>query len=102
MWKESVGTQHISHGSYMLTLCWFGKNQHRTGDHGQKCYDKVVLNLWATTHFRVKQPFPGGLVRPSANTDIYIIIDNSSDISYEVATKIILSLGRWPQHEELY
>ena len=35
----------------------------------------------------VEQPFQRGHLRPLENTDIYIMIHNSSKISYEAATK---------------
>jgi len=38
----------------------------------------AVHNLWALATFRVKQPFHRGCLRPSENTDIYIVIQNSS------------------------
>lgn len=41
----------------------------------------AVLNLWVVTPLGVKQPFHRGSLRPSKNTDIYIKIQNSSDIT---------------------
>jgi hypothetical protein len=38
----------------------------------------------------VKRPFSGRGIKSSENTDIYIMIDKSSKISYEVARKIML------------
>ena len=50
---------------------------------GNSPFRTVVSNVWVT-------PFHRGHLRSSENTDIYIIIHNSSK---EVAAKIILWLG---------
>ena len=41
----------------------------------------MVLNLWEETPLGVEQPFHRGHLRPSENTDIYIMIHNSSKIT---------------------
>ena len=46
----------------------------------------VVLNLWIMTPFGIKQPIHRGHLRSLENTDIYIMVHNSSKISYEIAT----------------
>jgi hypothetical protein len=62
--------------------------------------DVWYKNVEVMTPLGVEQPFPKSRLRPGT-TQIYIIIHNSSKISYEIATKISLWLGS-PQHEELY
>ena len=43
----------------------------------------LALNLWLTTPLKgVKCPFHGGHLRPLENTDIYIIIYNSSKTTF--------------------
>jgi hypothetical protein len=60
------------------------------------CSRESVLNLWIVTPLGSEQLFHRVTIRslfhkrPSENTDIYIMSHNSTKISYEVATKIIL------------
>ena len=41
----------------------------------------AVLDMWVMTYLGVGQPFPGGLLRPVENTDIYAMIYNISFIT---------------------
>lgn len=53
-----------------------------------------ILNLWVATPWRGPTTFSHGLHKTTENIDIYTMIRNSSKISYEPATKIILWGGR--------
>lgn len=49
-----------------------------------------VLNLWVVTPLGIEQLFFVGSPKTSENTDIYKTSPNSSNITYEAATKMIL------------
>lgn len=44
---------------------------------------QVVLSLWVVTPMGTNGPFHMGLLRPSGNTGIYIMIHNSSKLIWE-------------------
>ena len=74
----------------MLGVNW-GKKKHTDSDLelGSGLRKSVVLNLWVNAEW----PFHWGHLRPSENTEIYIMIHNSSKISYEVATSFMVGGG---------
>ena len=73
----------------MLALIVMKQSTPSTSTNSSKA---VVLNLWIMTPFGIKQPIHRSHLRSLENTDIYIMVHNSSKISYEIATKIILWL----------